>query len=486
MLPAEIFPKAPIRAADLAALIERLQRRQHCAILGASNMGKSALLGSLLTGVARRACRARGDDASADPIFVFIDFLEATHSEHAFYELLLRRIIDAFEHSISDDSVDAAVNVSVQLIESLRDIHENLVHESSDVAIRSAFASGIRKLMRATSHRIVLILDEFDDGFRSLPPWPFRHLRAVANAQDDLQYIVATTHRLIDLRDDDETYEFRELFHMNMLELQPLDAADSARFVAYLDQRRGESLEPWLSNMIQTAAGGYPGILERLYEVCYSGALSALQETNTLTIDEACLAFCAEPSIEKECKRLWNELEEAERAALLTLVDPNASTAFEELPLVQQQTLRRKGIVFNEPATISSPLFACFIRSLIEPPTTTTTSTPSSVSSSENLPSDSLPSGIYCDLDNGRIWVDAQEITWELGSEHQRQLILLLFSRAGVVCSYDEIAEEVWGVGEGVTPAAIRELVNRIRRKLPDRDMIVNIPGKGYRLVLPE
>ena len=476
VLPAEIFPKAPVRAADLVAVIDRLQRRQHCAILGASNMGKSALLNSLTTPAARITCRTPGEDANQDPIFVFVDFLEVAHSEHSFYELLLRRIVDDFEYTVAD--------ASAELTQSLRVIHENLVHESNDVAIRSAFANGIRRLMHETSHRIILILDEFDDGFRTLPPWPFRHLRAVANAQEDLQYIVATTHRLADLREDDETYEFRELFQMNVLELQPLDDADSVRFVTYLDRRYGNALAPSVSELIRRLASGHPGILERLYEVCYSGVFAPPIVADSLSLDAACQTFCAEPSIEKECNRLWNELEETERATILALTGSELAHDSETLPTAPLQALQRKGIVTSKSGELFSPLFAYFVRSRkLNQPATSASPT---IESNHVPPTNPIRSGIYCDLESGRIWVNDQEITWELGSEHQRKLVIVLFSRAGTVCSYDEIAEAVWGVGEGVTPAAIRELVNRTRRKLPDPDAIVNVSGKGYRLLFAE
>jgi DNA-binding response OmpR family regulator len=75
-------------------------------------------------------------------------------------------------------------------------------------------------------------------------------------------------------------------------------------------------------------------------------------------------------------------------------------------------------------------------------------------------------------------------------SEPQRKLVRLLHYRRGAVCSYDEIAEEVWGVGEGVTPGAIYELVKRLRQKVePDwRDprYVVTVPGEGYRLQIPQ
>lgn len=180
-----------------------------------------------------------------------------------------------------------------------------------------------------------------------------------------------------------------------------------------------------------------------------------------------------EPSIQKECERLWQELEESERVVLLELIQNPAN--FEQshhheawLSLVDKDILSAE-----EDSSLFSPLFAHFIAR-----------TYSNQSTTSAKPTPNPTTGIVCDLETEQIWVDGEEITWLLGSEHQRRLILLLYSKAGAVCRYDEIAETIWGVGEGVTPGAIRELANRTRKKLPDPDLIVTVPGEGYRLVV--
>jgi len=77
-------------------------------------------------------------------------------------------------------------------------------------------------------------------------------------------------------------------------------------------------------------------------------------------------------------------------------------------------------------------------------------------------------------------------MTWRL-SELQRKLVLLLYRKGGMVCTYDEIAEEVYGLGVGVSTAAIRQLVARIYEKIPEsRRYIVLVPREGYRLETPE
>ena len=96
---------------------------------------------------------------------------------------------------------------------------------------------------------------------------------------------------------------------------------------------------------------------------------------------------------------------------------------------------------------------------------------------------------MHCNLETGQIWSDDHEITLSL-SEPQRRLVRLLYRSGGAICTYDQIAEQVWGVGEGVTPGAIYELVKRVRQKVePDwREpcYVVTVPGEGYRLKISE
>jgi DNA-binding response OmpR family regulator len=174
--------------------------------------------------------------------------------------------------------------------------------------------------------------------------------------------------------------------------------------------------------------------------------------------------------IEKECQRLWDELEEEEREGLLALVGGGEAALDED----KRRALESKGLLaFGEDDVplIFSPVFEAFLRAELA------------------RRHGAEARGIRCDPATGRVWSDEQEVTVKL-SEPQRRLVRLLFQRRGAVCSYDEIAEEVWGVGEGVTPGAIYELVKRVRQKVePDwREpcYVVTVPGEGYRLQVPE
>lgn len=443
------FPGAPVRRADLNRLIDGLRRGQCCSLAGPSNMGKSTLLKSLPLEEVRRLCARAGGQP---PVIVFIDCLEAGGSEQAFYELLLRRMIEELP----------AADVSAPTLEALTALHGDIMRGANEVAIRSLYASAVRRLEQQPDLSLVLILDEFDDVFRTLPPWPFRQLRAL---HDDLAarlcYVTGTFYDLERLRADKETYEFRELFHLNTLILQPLSTADARTFVAYLAEKHGASLAPANAELMIRLSGGHPGLLERLYTVVQSTEpdLSVPLELDVSELGQR-------RPIQKESLRLWSELTGEEQEGLLSLAEPGRPSPTGS----QRQLLAAKGLVTGgqEPELlVFSPIFEAFVRQ------------------QSTQAAGPAHQGLHCDFETGRIWLDERELTLRL-SEPQRQLVMFLYRQAGTVCSYDDIAAEVWGTGEGVSPGAIYELVKRLRQKLePDwrnPRYIVTVPGKGYRL----
>lgn len=442
------FPGAPVRGTELEYLINSIQQGHCCAVVGPSNTGKSFLLKSLPLPEIRQQCAKPGHKA---PVIVFVDCLEAGNSEQSFYELLLRRTLE--------ELVTTAASAST--VENLRDLHREVLGANNEVAVRSLYSSGLRRLSQEDDLRLVLILDEFYDVFRHLPPWPFRQLRALYDALDTkICYITATSHHLEQLRADVETYEFRELFHPHTLILHPLTQAEAQTFVAYLADRQGMAISDENTARLIEWSGRHPGLLERIFVFLSAAATDMMSIPITLPLAD----LLQVRPIAKECRRLWSELE-AEHEALLTLVGPGP----QKLTPEQKQLLANKGLLTqaDKTPTIFSPLFALFVEQELSARSKTT------------------KRGLRCDFASGQIWVDDQEMTLQL-SEPQRQLINYLYQRAGMVCSYDEIAIGVWGVGEGVSPGAIYELVKRVRQKIePDWKQpryIVTVPGKGYRL----
>ncbi len=452
-LPVAAFPEAPVRAEELRYIINCIRQSQCCSVVGPSNTGKSLLLKSLPREKVRRACAHEGTEP---PVIVFVDCLEAGDSEQAFYELLLRRIVEELE-----DSVVSASTVGI-----LRALHDEVLRSTSDVAVRSLFASGMREMDRGGEISLIVILDEFDDVFRTLPPWPFRQLRALRDALGArLCYVTSTSRRLERLRSDADTYEFRELFHLYTLILRPLSEEDAQRFVAYLISKQGALLHDEYISLAIELAGAHPGLLERIYSM-----LSGIEPDAVASLQGAVAELIGKRPIKTECRRLWDELEEEEREGLLALVGGGEAA----LDSDKRRALETKGLIVTTEGgelTVFSPIFEAFVQSEL---------------ASRRW---SISRGVRCDLKTGQVWSDDREVTLTL-SEAQRKLVRFLYERAGGVCTYDEIAEEVWGVGEGVSPGAIYELVKRVRQKVEldwrNPSYIVTVPGEGYRLQISE
>jgi hypothetical protein len=447
------FPKAPVREEELRYLMACVGQGECCSVVAPSNMGKSLLLKSLTADEVREACAVEGGPV---PTVAFVDCLEAGDNEHGLYELLLRRIVDELE----DSGAPAAT------VGTLRAIHYEMLRTTTDISVRSLFATSMREMDRWGDVRLVVILDEFDDLFSTLPPWPFRQLRALRDALGDgLCYITGTSRRLERLRSDAETYEFRELFHLATLVLGPLSPGDAESFVAHLARRQGQPVDGQLASMTIELSGGHPGLLERIFSVLTNASLDPASDAESTA--QELVAF--EP-IQRECQRLWDELEEEEQEGLLALLGGGEAALDEG----KRRALETKGLLAvgeEEAPIVFSLAFGAFLRGEL-----------SRRRGAENR-------GVRCDLETGQIWSDEHEITLKL-SEPQRRLVRLLYQRGGGVCTYDEIAEQIWGVGEGVTPGAIYELVKRVRQKVePDwrePSYVVTVPGEGYRLQIQE
>jgi hypothetical protein len=446
------FPGAPVREEDLQHVIGWIRQGECCSVVAPSNMGKSVLLKSLLEEEVRRAC-APGERRVLAPVFV--DCLEAGDSEQAFYELLLRRIVDELEDS----------SAPPETVGTLRALHDEVLRNGAEISVRSLFATSIREFDRWAELRLVVILDEFDDVFSTLPPWPFRQLRALRDSLGDrLCYVTGTSRRLERLRPDTETYEFRELFHLYTLVLRPLSEIDATRLAVYLRAKQAATPDAGSEALAVRLSGGHPGLLERIYSVLTNGGFQS-----PIPVEIAVAQISAREPILKECQRLWDELEEEEREGLLARLRDGGAA----LDDGRRRALQTKGLLRPEgvgEGDVFSPVFEAFLRDRL---------------TSRRL---AEAKGVRCDPESGRIWSDDREVTLEL-SDPQRRLLRLLHRRKGAVCSYDEIAEGVWGVGEGVTPGAIYELVKRTRQKIePDwrnPRYVITVPGEGYRLQAP-
>ncbi|MEN6479104.1 MAG: winged helix-turn-helix domain-containing protein [Anaerolineales bacterium] len=443
------FPQAAIRHESLAYVTRCLSIGQCCAVVGLSNTGKSTLLRSLQRPSARVRCAQPGRSA---PFVVFVDALDgAVPTEPSFYELALRRLIQsAAEYGATDGRLADVTR-----------LHAAVLAGAAPLACRAYFAQAVHSLIGTNAaYDIVIVLDNFDDLLCELDAAPLRHLRALRDAYGArLSYVLATTRPPDELRRDDATYEFIELFQVYTHHLPPLTSQESETMLDYLYATTGSVLSPALRELAIGLAGGHPGLLDRICR-------TLVQEPALATVDEADAVsrLLSEPPIAAECSRLIRGLSHDELLLLQRSVSGQGSTPSSLPPPRPSASLSELGAY-----VVRSPLLRAFVTAYHT--------------------ADVQRSGVRCDLETGQIWLDGQEITLEL-SEAQRRLLRHLYRHQGRVCGQQSIAEVIWDTADGVSPGAIYELVKRVRQKIEvdwrDPRLLITVPGEGYRLESPQ
>lgn len=451
--PPSCFPQAPVRADELRYIVDTLRRGYCCAVVGPSNTGKSLLLQSLLSEEVRQMCAQK---SARPPIMVFLDCLGVEPTEQAFYESLLRRVMEELE--VASEAPSA--------LDAIRAQHQR-VAQSPNVESRAAFASALRSLHRKSDTCLIIILDEFDDLYQSISHWASRRLRVLHDELGNRLLLVVSTSRHLDrLRPDPETYEFRELFVQHTRMLRPLDSEDATSLVTYLTDVMGMDLSPNRARLAIEASGGHPGLLARLCE--YLSSLSADPDVT----GQALFAQLSEIGpIRLECQRLWAELDLDEQSALLVLVRGDQLSKGRK----QAEGVEDKGLVVTNEAgalLVFSPVFRAFV-------------------SKELLKQqETRRRGPWYDANTRQTWLDDREITRKLTSD-QFAFLVLLCENPGVVMSKDDIGVAVWPeqAENSFSDDQIYQLVKRTREKIePDPKKpiyIVSVTGQGYRLERP-
>lgn len=86
---------------------------------------------------------------------------------------------------------------------------------------------------------------------------------------------------------------------------------------------------------------------------------------------------------------------------------------------------------------------------------------------------------VQCDPVTREVWIDEVKARGRL-SVQEFELVLILSSRYGSVCSRDELAMAIWGDGN-YDYNMLHRLVHRLKQKLGDQhEAVKTVPGVGY------
>ena len=91
---------------------------------------------------------------------------------------------------------------------------------------------------------------------------------------------------------------------------------------------------------------------------------------------------------------------------------------------------------------------------------------------------------IRCDSSSWEVWVGDQQVDTRL-SVQEFEVLSLLTSRYGRVCTREELGTAIWGKGN-YTYNMLHRVVHRLKQKLSSfPEWIASVPGVGYKIERP-
>jgi len=447
------------RVSEVTALLGQIERIQCCSVVGVSNVGKSALLRSLMRA---QVLENYFGHSVAQYLLVYVDLNRILHlSEQGFYELVLRCLMRALAGQPEGD----------RLASRLDRAYQDVLQPASALAVPLGFNRAITTLAdEFPGKRVVFLFDEFDDPLRVIEGRVFLNLRALKDQYADrIVYLAATGKRLEAVREEPDAgvAEFCELFAAHTRVVGPLNHDDAYALLAGLSERRSMNLaEDCLAELVRQA-GGHPGLLAAsaycaARERPAAGAHGRWPRGKSLALE-----LDADPSVRSECAKLWNELSSAERRALEEFTQSGTSTRSEAL-----QALLGKGLLRERGAGLEvfSEIWKRYVLWQYEARRPTS-------------------KGVRMDVQTNEVWVDGRLVPYLAPLEYR--LLMVLYGRLGQVCAKREIVEAVYGRDYiSADDAALQRLVRRLRERIeedPSRPKyVLSVRGYGYRLFQPE
>jgi DNA-binding winged helix-turn-helix (wHTH) protein len=444
-------PLISYRPDDVNRLIETAASGNCSAVVGLSNFGKSTLLRSLSdANFAHQYMELSG----RAPLFVYIDcnrMLELTIQ--GFYEVILRAILEVLPPP------------AVEVRKKIEALYHRIVEPESTFGVPLAFSDAIVELMSDTTYDVVLLLDEFDDVLRGLEPRLFLNMRALKDRYNErLVYIVATVQRISAIRDSEHISEFGELFGPNEVFLAPLTPEETTQLASDLFVEAHDKLDEAERDYILQMAGGHPGLIQAVAQTLLkmeSGAPTPYQQ-QALALAEQALE--GNRLVRTEVNKLWGELFDEEREALIAIVTQGTDS----VPIEMRRQLVQRGLLLDvDSPRLFARLFARYVQR-------------------QGLARQGMPGGIYVDTDAGEVWLNGLRVQTLTDLEYR--LLLLMYGRMEKICDKYQIVEAVWGQEyiDEVDDARIEKLVSRLRAKIePDPTeprYLVTVRGRGYKL----
>lgn len=442
--PTEFGPEHPTtyRQELAVPLFARIQSRESCAVIGAASMGKSRMLQFILRPDVRAHYLGTADVTT---LLVWLDCNRmASFSSWGLHELLLTGLLEAcIEHPVAREQRTT-----------LTQLRREAIVERNKLLAQRNVELALQIFCQEFKLQVCFILDEFDEAYRTLTARALASLRALRDRHKyQVNYVLLLRHHPMHLRSTEDCEGFYELISRSLLGLQPYTATDARQVLEQLMARRGHELSSYPASIIEqllTFSGGHPGLLVALLDVL-------------ITEGKLPTAWSLETKVQEECRKLWEGLRREERETLHRIAQ-GVETDFR-----QRDSLLLKGIIRETrpgQSHLFSPIFADY--------------------AARQAPA--MEQGLRIDPQTGAVWVDGRIV--EALTSREFDLLACLATAPGKLYEAEEILISLYPNGEhlSVDSGYVAALVRRVRAKI-ERDpgnpqYLLNVRGRGYRLVM--
>ena len=443
------------RHADLERIFDAACSMDCLSVVGVSNLGKSATLRALCDPPVQAEYL---DGDARDYLFVYIDFNQMLEmSDQAFYELVLRTSIESIR----------AQNINGGVLELIEAAYTGLVAPGSPFEVPLKFSQGMAAIGDQLEQKVVFLFDEVDGPVAGIDGRVFLNLRALRDRhRNGLTYVTATNRRLEDIRQHPEVAEFVELFERDTLYLSMLNEAEIRQLATrYAEEERLTFSEDDLK-FIQLSTGGHPALLETTCRILgmLTGRPVREPSQDSIIHRRATEMLAQDLNVLGECRKIWNDLTEAEQEALLGVASGSEGV----------RGVGLDGAIAKHLVVANDSDYRIFSRSFAE------------FAGRQNASRRPTSQALRVDPESGEVWVNGVKLPTLTNLEYR--LLLLLYGKIGKIVDKYQVVEAVWGEDyiDDVDDARIEKLISRLRQKI-ERDpaspkYLFTVRGRGYKL----
>ena len=443
------------RHADLEQIFDAACSMDCLSVVGVSNLGKSATLRALCDPVVQADYL---DDNPRDYLFVYIDFNQMLEmSDQAFYELVLRSSIESIR----------AQDINGGVLQQVETAYTGLVAPSSPFEIPLRFSQGMAAIGDQLAEKVVFLFDEVDGPVAGIDGRVFLNLRALRDRhRGGLTYVTATNRRLDQIRQDPDVAEFGELFEHGTLYLSMLSEMEVRQLATRYAAEEGVTFSGDDLKFIQLWTGGHPALLETTCRILgmLTGRPVREPSQDSIIHARATEMLSQDLNVLGECRKIWNDLTEAEQQAMLSV-----AAGSEEVRGAGLDGLTAKHLL-----TPNSSDYKIFSRSFAE------------FVNRQNASRRPASQVLRVDPDSGEVWANGVKLPALTNLEYR--LLLLLYGKIGKIVDKYQVVEAVWGEDyiDDVDDARIEKLISRLRQKIEtdpaNPKHLFTVRGRGYRL----